>query len=135
MNAVFMPPDSSLLDSVPDYWRMYLSHIEGAPEKPSSSEVVPQLVPGKKSPPRGVSMPDPGYSIEARRIRCQGRVTLTVTVDSSGRVSDVQIVKPLGVGLDEKAVAAVKSWTFEPAIEDGNPTAASIHVVVGFNLF
>jgi TonB family protein len=135
MNAVFLTPESSLLDFAPDYWRTYLSRVEGTPEKLRTPEVASHLVPGKKSPPRGISMPSPGYSDDARRIRCQGRVTLTVTVDRSGKVSDVQIAKPLGVGLDEKAVAAVKTWTFEPAIEDGNPVPASLQVVVGFRLY
>src|SRR5262249_9759915 len=59
--------------------------------------------------------PDPEYTEEARKAKMQGSVTLEVLVRADGRVGRVRIVKGIGLGLDERAVDAVRSWRFEPA--------------------
>jgi len=43
-------------------------------------------------------------------------------------------VKPLGKGLDEKAMDAVKTWRFEPATKEGAPVAIQIQIEVTFRL-
>lgn len=59
--------------------------------------------------------PDPRYSDEAREAKVQGTVTLQVLVGVDGRAADVRLVKGLGMGLDERAVQAVRTWHFKPA--------------------
>jgi periplasmic protein TonB len=41
----------------------------------------------------------------------------------------------LGMGLDEKALQAVKQWKFEPAMKDGHPVAVQMNVEVSFRLY
>jgi len=54
--------------------------------------------------------PDPLYSDEARKIKVQGSVLLSVFVGPDGRAKEVRIMRGLGWGLDENAVQAVRNW-------------------------
>jgi TonB family protein len=56
-------------------------------------------------------------------------------VDSSGLPRNIEIQRPLGYGLDDKAVATVETWRFRPAMKDGQPVAVRIMVEVAFHLF
>jgi TonB family protein len=79
----------------------------------------------------------PEYSAEARAAKLQGTVVLRVKVGADGMVSaeSIQVVKGLGIGLDEKAVEAVKTWKFQPAVDRaGMPIAAPATLEVAFHL-
>jgi periplasmic protein TonB len=84
----------------------------------------------------GVSAPqlllkvEPEYSEEARKAKYQGVVVLSVVVDENGRARDLKIIRPLGLGLDEKAIEAVMKWKFRPGQLNGKavPVAATIEV-------
>jgi TonB family protein len=45
------------------------------------------------------------------------------------------VLSSLGKGLDEKAIEAVRTWKFEPAMKDGKPVAAEIAIEVAFHLY
>jgi periplasmic protein TonB len=90
---------------------------------------------GGVSAPRAIYDPDPDYSEEARKAHYQGSVILSVIVDASGHPKYIRIQRSLGMGLDEKAVAAVKTWRFEPAMKDGHPVAVQMSVEVNFHLY
>jgi TonB family protein len=83
---------------------------------------------------RPIYSPSPEFSDEARRDKVQGTVSLMVTVDASGDVADVKVVKGLGSGLDEKSIEAVRTWKFKPGTEDGIPVRSEIKVEVSFRL-
>jgi protein TonB len=85
--------------------------------------------------PVAISAPDPEYSEEARKSKYQGVVVLTVTVGADGRAHDIHVARSLGLGLDEKAIEAVKSWTFKPGEKNGTPVAVQIAVEVDFHLY
>jgi protein TonB len=90
---------------------------------------------GGVSAPRAIYDPDPDYSEEARKAHYQGSVILNVIVDASGHPKDIHIQRSLGMGLDEKAIAAVKTWRFQPALKDGHPVAVQMSVEVNFHLY
>jgi len=90
---------------------------------------------GGVSPPIPIYKPEPPYSEEARKAKYQGVVVLSIVVDAQGGVDDVQIVKPLGLGLDEKAEETVKTWKFKPALRNGLPVPVRVLVEVTFRLF
>lgn len=85
------------------------------------------------SPPRAILAPDPEYSEEARKANLQGTCVLWLVVGSDGRPRDIRVTRTLGLGLDEKAIEAVKQWKFEPAMKDGRPVAVTINVEVTFH--
>ncbi len=90
---------------------------------------------GGVSAPRALYAPDPDYSEEARRAKYQGTVVLWVVVGADGRPRDTRIQRSLGMGLDEKALEAVRRWKFEPAMKDGKPVAVQINVEMNFRLY
>jgi len=90
---------------------------------------------GGVSAPKAVYAPDPEYSEEARKAKYQGTCVLWLVVGPDGRPRDIKVARTLGLGLDEKAIEAVKTWKFEPAMKDGKPVAVQINVEVSFRLY
>ncbi len=95
----------------------------------------PYRVGGGVSQPRPIFTPDPEYSEEARKAKYQGTVVLWVVIGPDGRTHDIRVQRSLGLGLDEKAVQAVRTWKFEPARKDGQPVAVQVNVEVNFRLY
>ena len=90
---------------------------------------------GGVSAPRPTFQPDPEYSEEARKAKYQGTVVLGLVVGPDGRPRDMKVLRSLGLGLDEKAIEAVKNWRFDPAMKDSKPVAVYISVEVDFRLY
>jgi len=87
------------------------------------------------SSPECVYCPNPVFSDEARKAKLQGAVLLRLVVTPEGRAAQIHVVKGLGLGLDEKAVEAVREWRFKPAREPGGKlVAVGITVEVMFRL-
>jgi periplasmic protein TonB len=85
--------------------------------------------------PRAIYDPEPEYSDEARRVKHQGVVILSLVVDQQGRPRDIHVARSLGVGLDQKAIEAVSKWKFSPGIKDGIPVAVRVNIEVSFRLY
>jgi len=77
---------------------------------------------------------EPEYSSEARAAYLDGTLTLYVDVETSGKASNVQVIQGLGMGLDEKAIEAVKQWEFQPAMLAGMPVKSAQGVELSFRL-
>ncbi len=90
---------------------------------------------GGVSAPRPIFTPEPEYSEEARRAKHQGTVVLWLVVGPDGRPRDLRVLRSLGLGLDERAMEAVRQWKFEPARKNGTPVAVRINVEVDFKLY
>ena len=88
----------------------------------------------------GVSAPvllykvEPEYSEEARKAKYQGTVVVYVEVDPSGRAVNPRILRSLGLGLDEKAIEAIRNWRFRPGYKDGKPVTVVATIEVNFRL-
>jgi protein TonB len=90
----------------------------------------------------GVSAPQPlnsveaEFSDEARRAKYQGVVLISLIVDAQGNPQNPRVVRPLGMGLDEKALEAVRKYKFRPAYKQGvGPVPVMITVEVNFRLY
>lgn len=90
---------------------------------------------GNVSAPIPIYKPEPPYSEQARKAKYQGTVVLWIVVDTQGNVTDAQVVKPLGMGLDQNALKTVKTWKFKPAMRNGSPVPVKVMVEVTFRLF
>lgn len=86
------------------------------------------------SPPRVLSKTDPSYSEEARAAKLSGAVTLSTVINTDGRAEDIRIVKGLGMGLDEMAVASVQQWVFSPGTHNGIPVKVRAQIEINFRL-
>lgn len=86
------------------------------------------------SAPKAVYDPEPQYSQPALEAKEQGTCVLTLIVDSSGSVKNIQISKPIGYGLDEQAVSTVGTWKFEPGRRNGEPVSIYASVEIVFHM-
>jgi len=89
---------------------------------------------GGVSPPSVIQKVEPEYSEEARKAKFQGTVILFVVVDEKGNPRDLKVIRPLGLGLDQKAIEAVEKWKFRPGMKDGKPVAVQATIEVNFRL-
>jgi len=87
------------------------------------------------SAPKLVYSVDPKFSNKARHAKYQGICVLSLIVDKDGKPQDIHVVKKLGMGLDEKAVEAVRQYRFKPAYYKGHPVAVQINVEVNFRIY
>jgi protein TonB len=88
------------------------------------------------TPPRCVYCPDPPYTEEAREAKVQGSVALLVLVDADGRASQIRVAKGIGLGLDERAMQAIRGWKFAPARDAAHlPVPSWVTVEATFRLF
>jgi TonB family protein len=76
------------------------------------------------------------FSDEARRAKYQGVCLISLIVDAQGNPQNPRVVRALGMGLDEKALEAVRKYKFKPAMKDGKtPVPVMITVEVNFRLY
>jgi protein TonB len=59
---------------------------------------------------------------------------LYVEVEPNGRAQNMRVIQSLGLGLDEKAMEAVKKWRFRPGNKNGKPVTVVATVEVSFRL-
>jgi protein TonB len=90
---------------------------------------------GGVSAPVPLYTPDAEFSEEARKAKVAGNVLVYLEVDATGRPQHVRVLRGIGMGLDEKAVEAVRQYRFKPAMEDGQPVAVQMNVEVVFNIY
>jgi len=77
---------------------------------------------------------EPEFSEEARKAKHQGVVVLYGEVDTNGTLRNIRVLQGLGLGLDDKAIQAVKQWRFRPGYRDGKPVVAAATIEVNFHL-
>ena len=87
------------------------------------------------SSPVVIFQSDPEYSEEARKANYQGTVILNIEITPDGRATNIRVGRGLGLGLDEKAIEAVKQWKFKPGYRDGRPVTVPTTVEVNFRIF
>jgi TonB family protein len=102
----------------------------------SAATATPAAAPPKPTGPITgpvpIDKPEPAYTDEAHKAGFTGSVLVALTVDETGLPLDVRVVRGAGYGLDQRAVEAVRRWTFKPAIRDGKPVAVPATVEVNF---
>ncbi len=79
-----------------------------------------------------VAKAPPAYTEEARLAKMEGSVTLSLVVGADGRPRDIQVARPLGLGLDESAVENVQAWQFKPGTKQGMPVDVLVQEEVFF---
>jgi protein TonB len=147
------PPAPPSFDSVPDFGLALEGAVGGEGlavpvRRPELAAPPPRVVKALAPPPaqrtadacsepaskpKPVSVPQPVYTDAARAASIEGRVRVELTVDESGRVSEVKVLQGLGYGLDEAALAAARSATFTPAQRCGRPVRATFTIAMRFS--
>lgn len=114
----------------------------GIGDQDNEKEDIPKIVAKKVEKPAGVtkgvsilSKPRANYTDAARQNNVQGTISLRVVFNANGTIGSVSPVNSLPYGLTEKAIAAAKSITFEPATKNGQPYAITKVVQYTFTIY
>lgn len=136
-----------MADLVPDYWKHYFSgpaHVQlppkadtpnaqtGPPTKDDTARKV--RLSGGVMAGKLIKDVTPKYPYVARSYHRQGRVILQATISKDGSITDLSIVQPAGMGLDEAAIEAVKQWKYKPYLLQGEPVEVETTITVNFTL-
>ena len=78
--------------------------------------------------------PNPVYTDEARSLKLEGEVLLEVSFSANGTLHVNRVVRGLGHGLDEAAIAAANKIRFKPAMRTGTPVDSTAVVHVTFQM-
>ncbi len=138
LDTIFADGLPALAPVLPEVWRPYMQKTflwdsagkvkSGSPEP--AGEDAPRQVGGTVSAPVLVKHPEVKYTDMARSLQYSGTVLLNVVVRRDGTVGDIHIARPIGLGLDEAAIAAVSHYTYKPAKENGAAVPVEIDVQV-----
>jgi protein TonB len=90
---------------------------------------------GSVSMPEVIYRVDPEFSEEARKAKASGDVLVYLWVDDHGNPTHTRVIRGMGMGLDERALDAVKQYRFKPAMENGKPVTVEMYVHVNFQIF
>jgi TonB family protein len=74
------------------------------------------------------------YTDDARTHGIEGTVTIEAAVGENGQITGARVLKGLGFGLDEVALASIREWVLSPATRNGLPVSVVAQMDVEFNL-
>ena len=126
--------DAKMMASLPDYWQFYYQEKVNHKEfSPASADV--QKVGGDVSAPKLLNGLEPGSNEYAQKNGIAGLTLFRTVVDAQGKPTEIAISRPIGFGLDEKAIEAIRKSNFKPAMKDGQPVPVVVDLVVTFRIF
>jgi TonB family protein len=135
VNVIFAPAlDESVIATLPEYWQNYFATKAGKAraQRVDASTMRPG---GDVKPPHLLTVLDPASNDYAQKNNIAGMVFLQMVVDAQGHPGEVTIVRPIGFGLDETAVDAVKHAQFRAGTLNGKPVAEVVNLQVTFRIY
>jgi outer membrane biosynthesis protein TonB len=118
----------------PPFWRLYYqAAAAGADYRPSDPAVLRQNTVDKKA--RLITTFEPESNEYAQAHAVAGMALYHTVIGADGKPAEIAVARPIGFGLDENAVAAIRKATFEPAIKDGKPVPVLLDLVVQFRIY
>jgi TonB family protein len=133
------PPDG---DGTPSGTASSPATSNSSPVTDQTGEAV-RRIGGGVSSPQVIHQVEPEFTdeaktrakAEAQNGKFEGTVLVQLIVNTNGQPENVHVVRGVGMGLDEKAVEAVRQYRFRPAMENGNPVPVLLNVQVNFKIF
>jgi TonB family protein len=126
--------DLRMMSHLPDYWQEYFtSKSQHRQFMPSDANV--KVMSDGMTPPKVLNSIDPSSNEYAQQYGIAGMELLRTVVDATGVPRQMAIARPIGFGLDEKAVDAIKNSRFRPATLNGQPVPVVVDLVVTFRIF
>ena len=126
--------DPRMMSHLPDYWQEYFaSKKEHRAFMPADRSI--RAMSDGMTPPKVLNSIDPSSNEYAQQYGIAGMELLRTVVNANGVVTQTAISRPIGFGLDEKAVEAVRNSHFKPAMVNGQPVPVVIDLVVTFRIY
>lgn len=126
--------DKRMIAALPDFWRLYYqAAATKAGYQPADSTVMRQDTVDKKA--KLISKFEPESNQFAQDHGVAGMSLYDVVVGADGKPGEIAVARPIGFGLDENAVAAIRKARFEPAMKDGKPVPVLVDLVVQFRIY
>lgn len=123
---------------VPDLSTPEIALIAVAPPPPPPPVAAPDapriFAPLTMTRPERIAGREPLYTEIARRLRLEGVVIVQATIDAEGQVTATEVLRGLGFGLTEETLAALATWRFTPATENGTAIPVLYNLTVRFTL-
>lgn len=139
LDAIFADGLAQLAPTLPDSWQRYARQhfYDGHTSEPEnqSFDVKPRRVGGNVTPPRVLHHVDPKFPLAARRMKYTGSCTINLWVGTDGLPTHLSIVRPCGLGLDERGLEAIQQYTFAPSTQDSQPVTVELNIEVNFQTF
>jgi TonB family protein len=126
--------DERMMADMPDFWKLYYQAVaEKADYRPKDPSILRQNTVDRKA--RLLTSFEPDSNEFAQAAGVAGMSQYHAVIGPDGKVGEVAVSRPIGFGLDESAVAAIRKAKFEPAIKDGKPVAVLLDLDVPFRIF
>ena len=126
--------DARMMDAMPGFWKLYYAAAAAKTDyQPQDPSVLRQNVVDQKA--QLVSKFEPASNQYAQDSGVAGMSLYHVVVGADGKPGEISVARPIGFGLDESAVDAIRKATFSPAIKDGKPVPVLLDLVVEFRIY
>jgi outer membrane biosynthesis protein TonB len=135
LDSIFAPGiDDRLMASMPAFWRLYYQAAAANTDyRPSDPAVLRQNMVDKKATLITTFEPESNEYAQAHAV--SGMALYHTVIGADGKPGEIAVGRPIGFGLDENAVEAIRKATFEPAIKDGKPVPVLLDLVVQFRIY
>jgi hypothetical protein len=126
--------DDRMMAAMPDFWKLYYQAVaEKADYRPKDPAILRQNTVDQKARLLSTFEPDSNEFAQANGVA--GMALYHTVIGSDGKAQEIAVGRPIGFGLDENAVAAIRKASFQPAVKDGKPVPVLLDLVVQFRIF
>jgi TonB family protein len=126
--------DARMMDAMPGFWKLYYQAVEAKSDyRPQDPSVLRQTMVDQKA--KLASNFEPASNQFAQDSGVAGMSLYHVVVGADGKPGEISVARPIGFGLDENAVDAIRKATFTPAMKDGKPVPVLLDLVVQFRIY
>ncbi len=126
--------DARLQDQMPDFWQLYFkAQASGTEYRPHDPKVLRSNAVDQQARVLSSLAPDSNEFAQANGI--SGRALYRAVIGADGQPGEIAVVRPIGFGLDEKAVQAIQKARFQPAVKAGQPVAETLDLAVVFRIY
>ena len=135
LDAAFAPGlDDRMMAAMPDFWKLYYQAAAAKSDyRPTDPSILRQSTVDQKAQLLTSFEPDSNDFAQAAGVA--GMALYHTIIGPDGKPGDIAVARPIGFGLDENAVAAIRKAKFSPAVKDGKPVPVMLDLVVQFRIF
>ena len=135
LDRIFAPAlDEKLLAQMPEFWQLYYqAQAAGVDYRPRDAKVLRSSAVDQQAKVTSSIAPDSNEYAQASGVA--GRALYRAVIGPDGKPGEIAVVRPIGFGLDENAVAAIRKASFQPALKAGQPVAETLDLAVLFRIY